>query len=124
MFSTHCKLSWLPPVSDGGSDVTAYHIERRLTSGSCWLAAKWKKSADVTEAEVLDLVDGNEYEFRVSAENKVGQGAPSDPTAPVMAKDPWGKSNCTFYLPIHVCDTVILRVYGNFSFFRKTRKTN
>ena len=89
MYSDHCQLSWLPPTDDGGSDVIGYRIERRLVSGSCWLSAS-KDLCDVTKAEVTDLVEGNEYEFRVSAENKVGQGPPSDPTSPRMAKDPWG----------------------------------
>jgi hypothetical protein len=41
--------------------------------------------------KVNDLVEGSEYEFRVSAENKVGVGPPSSPSKPFVAKDPFSK---------------------------------
>ena len=41
--------------------------------------------------KVEELVEDNEYIFRVIAENKVGPGEPSQPSKPVMARDPWRK---------------------------------
>lgn len=40
---------------------------------------------------VTELLQGCEYEFRVSAENEVGAGDPSPPSKPVFAKDPISK---------------------------------
>lgn len=40
---------------------------------------------------VTELLQGCEYEFRVSAENEVGAGDPSPPSKPVFAKDPIGE---------------------------------
>ena len=41
---------------------------------------------------VTELIEDNEYEFRVIALNKVGEGPPGPKSAPVKAKDPWGRS--------------------------------
>ena len=37
------------------------------------------------------MVEGNEYQYRIVAENKVGEGPPGPPSQPVLAKDPWEK---------------------------------
>lgn len=39
----------------------------------------------------MELLQGCEYEFRVSAENIVGVGDPSPPSKPAFAKDPIGE---------------------------------
>lgn len=50
----------------------------------------WEKCAqvegDIPKAKVLDLIEGNQYEFRVVAVNKGGPGDPSDATAPHIAR--------------------------------------
>ena len=38
-----------------------------------------------------EIIEGNEYEYRICAENKVGVGPPSSPSKPITAKDPWSK---------------------------------
>ena len=40
--------------------------------------------------DVTDLMEGNEYQFRVIAENKVGPGPEGPPSDTITAKDPWG----------------------------------
>ena len=38
-----------------------------------------------------EVIEDNEYEFQVMAENKVGVGPPSSPSKPIVAKNPYGK---------------------------------
>lgn len=82
------SLSWSPPTSDGGSPVTGYHVERCLAGSSRWLRVGKSETTSYTDKEV---VEDTEYQYQVSAENKVGVGPPSEPTQPVTAKDPWSK---------------------------------
>ncbi|UYV79450.1 unc-22 [Cordylochernes scorpioides] len=81
----HVDLKWAPPVSDGGSPITSYVLEKKDKFSS-----KWQKAAEVIgdkcEARVTDLVEGMEYQFRVKAINKAGPSSPSDPSDPVTAK--------------------------------------
>ncbi|XP_074642623.1 twitchin-like [Tubulanus polymorphus] len=90
IFKTSCVVTWRPPTEDGGSPVTGYHLERRLTSSSRWIKLN-KEPIPELSLNVTDLVESNDYEFRVSAENKAGIGEPSPPSKPFTAKDPWDK---------------------------------
>ena len=83
-------LTWEAPEEDGGTPITGYIIERRQTSSARWMTVTKEAVTELTHT-VEDLIEDNEYEFRISAVNKVGQGPPSSPTAPAKAKDPWGK---------------------------------
>lgn len=82
-------ISWDPPVSDGGSEITAYIIELRDRTAVKWEAAMVVKAEDRT-ATLNDVVENKEYIFRVRAENKAGVGQPSAATDPVKIMDPIG----------------------------------
>ena len=86
-----CTLSWQPPSNDGGSRITGYHVERRSAVSKRWVFIS-KAPISGLDMKVKDLFEDTEYEFRVSAENKVGTGSPSQPSTPFVSKDPWGKS--------------------------------
>ena len=65
-------------VVDGGSDITGYTVQWKLSSGD------WGTAADVTEADVTDtsytitgLIATNSYTVRVRARNAAGTGSPS-----------------------------------------------
>ena len=83
-------VAWKAPESDGGSPITGYVVERSLAASARWLKVNKQPVAEL-KLKVEELVEDNEYIFRVVAENKVGPGEPSQPTKPVMARDPWRK---------------------------------
>ena len=92
--ASSAHLSWETPESDGGAPITGYFVERRQTSSSRWLrVTKQAVPADTLSFDDKELIEDTEYEYRVLAVNKIGEGPPCSPTAPFVAKDPWGKDN-------------------------------
>ena len=83
-------MSWKEPEFDGGSPILGYMIERHLTSSTRWIRVN-KDLCETLTFKDADLIEDNEYEYRIMAENKVDVGPPSEPTKPFTAKDPWSK---------------------------------
>uniref|UniRef100_A0A3P9HGT5 Titin n=1 Tax=Oryzias latipes TaxID=8090 RepID=A0A3P9HGT5_ORYLA len=76
-------VGWTMPLADGGSQITGYLIERRHKGGK-WIRVNRIPCKDL-RYRVLGLFEGNEYEFRVFAENIAGYSGPSpisDPCKP------------------------------------------
>jgi titin len=80
---TSAELSWSAPTTDGGSPITNYIVEVRKKGEQKWKASSVNTTVVDRRYTVTALLKGAEYEFRVTAENKVGPGEPSDPTQPV-----------------------------------------
>lgn len=86
-------LRWEPPESTGGMDITQYVLEKRdMTRGGNWIQAATVDGA-TTKHVIGKLVEGNEYMFRVVAENKIGTGPPAELSQPVTAKLPYGTTS-------------------------------
>src|SRR5215470_2425392 len=66
-------VSWSAPLSDGGSDVTKYVVEKREDKRSMWQPVG---TTEQLELEVTGLYEGNQYNFHVMAENAVGLSEP------------------------------------------------
>ena len=83
-------LRWAAPRDDGGSDVTAYVVEKRESSRRMWQSVS-TVPPDVTELEAAGLYEGNQYVFRVAAENAVGLGEPVELKDSVVPKSQFGQ---------------------------------
>ena len=77
-FSCWRILDRMYNVGDGGSDITGYTVQWKLSSGD------WGRASDVSEAEITEtsytitgLVSSNTYAVRVRARNVAGLGTPS-----------------------------------------------
>ena len=81
---TSAELTWVAPKSDGGTPITNYIVELKKKGDVKWKVANVDEKVTETKFEVKGLQKGAEYEFRVTAENKMGPGQPSDPSK--MAK--------------------------------------
>uniref|UniRef100_A0A3Q1G3J2 Immunoglobulin like and fibronectin type III domain containing 1, tandem duplicate 2 n=1 Tax=Acanthochromis polyacanthus TaxID=80966 RepID=A0A3Q1G3J2_9TELE len=88
-FDDCINLSWAAPSNTGGSRILGYILEKRKKGSNLWTVVnamdeliKEKKYA------VKDVVEGMEYEFRVTAINLSGPGESSNPSEFVFARDP------------------------------------
>lgn len=81
-------LKWEPPKYDGGSQVTNYIVLKRETSTAVWTEV----SATVarTVIKIMKLTTGEEYQFRIKAENRFGISDHID-SACVVVKLPYSK---------------------------------
>lgn len=69
-------MSWTAPSDPGGSAITDYRIEYRRSTDTSWTTVS--HTASTAPSYTLGgLVNGTTYDFRVSAKNAVGVGAPS-----------------------------------------------
>lgn len=88
-------LSWKPPQDNGGSEITAYVIEKRdLSHGGGWVPAVTYINAKNTHAVVPRLLEGTKYEFRVMAENLQGRSDALTTESPIVAKNQYDVPGC------------------------------
>jgi titin len=79
-------LTWDPPSSDGGDQITDYVVQWALSSAATtWFTFNDGTSA-LTTATVTNLVNGTSYIFKVAAKNGAGTGAFSSQTPAVVPK--------------------------------------
>uniref|UniRef100_A0A803Y085 Titin n=1 Tax=Meleagris gallopavo TaxID=9103 RepID=A0A803Y085_MELGA len=67
------SLSWEKPEHDGGSRILGYIVEMQSKGSDKWSTCATVK---VTEATITGLIQGEEYTFRVSAQNEKGVSDP------------------------------------------------
>jgi hypothetical protein len=112
MTNTTASLTWSPPASDGGAEITNYVLEYRVEGGRKWLVANADTQSTALNFTVTRLTEGTVYEFRVAAQNKAGVGPPSEPTAPTAIKEKLGKTWSVRKFMGDLCDlkTCLLQV--------------
>uniref|UniRef100_A0A3Q2Y7X2 Fibronectin type-III domain-containing protein n=1 Tax=Hippocampus comes TaxID=109280 RepID=A0A3Q2Y7X2_HIPCM len=76
-------LVWDAPEDDGGCEVDSYILEKCETRRMVW--STYSASVVTAYCNVTRLVEGNEYIFRVRAENKMGTG-PAVESKPVTVR--------------------------------------
>ena len=84
------SLAWDEPVHNGGAPVTRYVVERADVKQNVF-SEVGNTTADRREITVTNLLEGNQYMFRVAAENDVGLGKPASLAEPVTARRPFGQ---------------------------------
>lgn len=89
--ATSIKLSWEPPLKDGGAPISNYIVDKRETSRANWAQVSSKVKGDLLQINVEKLIEGREYQFRIRAENTWGVGD-ALVTSPVIAKNPFSES--------------------------------
>jgi len=78
------SLTWISPVWNGGSVITDYVIEYKLTSGATWTVFADGISTANT-VTVTGLTNNLSYDFRISAANAVGQSVVNATSATLPA---------------------------------------
>lgn len=81
-------LRWQPPTYDGGSQVTNYIVLKRETSTAVW--SEVSATVARTVIKVMKLTTGEEYQFRIKAENRFGISDHIDSQC-VVVKLPYSK---------------------------------
>jgi len=101
-------LKWDAPETDGGMPVKTYNVEKRDAMKTTWLSAG-RVDGDTFTFKVSHLIEGNDYYFRVTAENKIGAGEPAELSKAVTAKLPYG-------MLIYICDLCVVTIVqsGNY----------
>jgi len=81
--SSGCKLNWTASKNSGGLPLE-YLVEKYLVASDSWV-----KQAITSNTELLvnDLEEGKEYEFRVFAENEIGESEPLTTARAIVAKN-------------------------------------
>ena len=84
-------IAWEPPISDGGSPVLQYVLERREVRGPRWVRVH-KSAVIAPPVTIENVLEGNQYEFRVYAQNAIGLSEASEMSPPVTAQLNLGRS--------------------------------
>jgi hypothetical protein len=93
-------ISWEPPRDDGGANIIAYIIERRDKKRMTWIKVDIVKPTDL-EYTIHNLIEGNEYLFRVYAENCEGISTPIESKAVLARRKPGQSTSLYFARPLY-----------------------
>lgn len=82
-------MTWQTPEDNGGSTIAGFIVERRESRSNRWLRIN-KNPVTMTRYRSSGLIEGLEYDYRITAINSRGAGKPSEPSAATVAMDPIG----------------------------------
>ncbi|XP_035244798.1 immunoglobulin-like and fibronectin type III domain-containing protein 1 isoform X1 [Anguilla anguilla] len=88
-FKDRINLQWVNPTNTGGTAIVGYNLEKRKKGSNLWsLVNPGGEPIKDKQYTVTDVIEGQAYEFRVSAINFSGSGEPSVPSEFVFAREP------------------------------------
>lgn len=87
-------LAWETPDADGGTPVKNYVIERKDAARGAWTTVG-TVDARTRSYQVRKLLEGNQYHFRVMAENDAGMSDAAETSQSIEVKSPFGKLHFT-----------------------------
>jgi len=95
MTADSVSLEWKAPDSDGGSPITNYVVEMRQSGDAKWKIVNKDLNVVETSFTVKDISWTKPLEFRVTAENKAGQGPASAPSKSAKYGSTYMSRYCT-----------------------------
>lgn len=85
--SGQARLTWSPPTSNGGSNITGYIVQYSANNGATWIGGPIIAS-NTSSIIVGNLINGTSYIFRIAASNSAGTGPYSNQTDSVIPANP------------------------------------
>jgi hypothetical protein len=79
------RIKWNPPISNGGSSIIGYNVERRDVATGRWITISKNPVPNINYTDDR-VTEGRQYQYRVSAVNAAGAGKASDPSNVLSAK--------------------------------------
>ena len=76
-------LTWTPPASDGGAQITQYIIQKKPITRERWENCgvhKTPTGEEPLKCKIDGLEEKQKLQFRVIAVNKAGESVPSEPS--------------------------------------------
>lgn len=109
-------MCWTRPRSDGGNEIKHYILERREKKSLRWVKVSSKRPITELRHRVTNLTEGNEYEFRVMAENGAGVGPASSTSRLFKCREPTSAPSAPTVIKVGLQEYCIIIVIA--------RKTN
>ncbi|XP_021492307.1 immunoglobulin-like and fibronectin type III domain-containing protein 1 isoform X1 [Meriones unguiculatus] len=105
--SQSITLTWVAPRGPGSAHILGYLVEKRKKGSNTWMAVN-EQPVSERRYTVVDLRQGCQYEFRVTAVAPSGPGEPGPPSDAVFARDPMRPPGAVRDLQVtHTTDTSI-----------------
>ena len=81
-----CTLAWKAPLDDGGCPIQEYKVEMLCPKTKKWKKIGTQKPEPPLRYPVTDLIEGEEYKFRVTAINEEGESEPLESDKPIKVE--------------------------------------
>uniref|UniRef100_A0A3Q2R3F5 Titin n=1 Tax=Fundulus heteroclitus TaxID=8078 RepID=A0A3Q2R3F5_FUNHE len=100
-------MCWTRPRSDGGNEIKHYILERREKKSLRWVRVSSKRPITELRHRVTNLTEGNEYEFRVMAENGAGIGPASSTSRLFKCREPTSAPSAPSLIKVSLSKKII-----------------